>query len=127
MARLILDTGAVLGFVRGDGRVAAAIRTAHERGDEILVPAVVVAQTVRGGPRDASIRRLLRAVRVSFVGLRVARAAGALLAAARMSDAIDALVMAEALRSGPSVLLTSDPDDMARLAGDRRSVRIVRV
>jgi predicted nucleic acid-binding protein len=44
-----------------------------------------------------------------------------------MRDAADALVMAEALRAGPSVLLTSDPSDMIRLAGNRRSVRIVAV
>jgi hypothetical protein len=105
----------------------AAFRIAHEREDEIVIPPIVVAETIRGGPRDAPIHRLLRAVRVPFVGLRLARFAGALLGAAGMRDAADALVMAEALRTGPSVLLTSDPSDMIRLAGNRRSVRVVAV
>lgn len=127
MARLILDTGAVLGFVRGDARVAAAFRTALDRGDEIVVPPVVVAQSIRGGPRDAPIHRLLHAVQVPFVGLRLARVAGELLGTAGMSDAADALVMAEALRGGPSVVLTSDPNDMARLAEGKRPVRVISV
>jgi predicted nucleic acid-binding protein len=46
MARLILDTGAVIRFVRGNARVAAALRFAHGRGDEIVVPRVVVAQEI---------------------------------------------------------------------------------
>jgi hypothetical protein len=44
-----------------------------------------------------------------------------------MDDAADALIMAEALRGAASVLLTSDPDDMRRLLGDRRTVLIVPV
>ncbi|MDQ2847352.1 MAG: PIN domain-containing protein [Actinomycetota bacterium] len=127
MARLILDTGAIIGLVRGDARVAAALRIATERGDEVVIPSVVVAQAIRGGPRDAPIHRLLHAVRVSFVGLRLARQAGELLGATGMNDAVDALVMAEALRGGPSVILTSDTADMARLAGHRQTVRIVQV
>jgi len=107
--------------------VAAAFRMAHERGDEIVVPPIVVAQTTRGGPRDAPVHRLLRTVEVPFIGLRLARLAGELLGAAGMRDAADALVMAEALRTGPSILLTSDPSDMTLLAGNRRSVRIVAV
>lgn len=127
MARLILDTGAVLGFIHGNSRVAAAIRVAHDRGDEIVVPSVVVAQSIRGGPRDAPIHRLLHSVFVSFIGLRLARRAGDLLGASRTSDAADALIVADALRSLPAVILTSDPDHMRRLADGQGSVRIVSI
>ena len=117
----------MIGFARGNTRVAAYFRTAADRGDEVVVPAVVVAQVIRGGPRDSPVHRLLNAVRVSPVDLRLARRAGELLGRAGISDAVDALVMAEAMRSGPSVLLTSDPDDMNLLAPTPESVRIVRV
>lgn len=127
MARLVLDTGAVLAFVRGNGRVAAAIQTAREHGDDVIVPTVVVAQVIRGGSREAPVHRLLRSVHVPFVGLRLARRAGELLGTAGMDDAADALIMAEALRGLPSVLLTSDPEDMRRLLGDQRTVLIVPV
>jgi hypothetical protein len=103
------------------------MRVAVSRGDEIVVPPVVVTQAIRGGPRDAPIHRLLNAVHVPFVGLRLARRAGELLGEAGTSDAADGLVMAEALRTGPSILLTSDLEDMARLAGNRASVRVVAV
>ncbi|MFN2569471.1 MAG: PIN domain-containing protein [Candidatus Dormibacteria bacterium] len=124
---MILDSGAVIAFTRGDIKVAAMIRSAHQRGDEIAVSPVVVAETIRGGREDASVHRLLNAVRVTFVGLRLGRLAGELLGGSQMSSATDALVMAEAVRSGNAILLTSDPNDMRRLARDRPSVVIVPV
>lgn len=127
MARLILDTGAVIGFARGNARVAGHIRIAVDRGDEVVVPAVVVAQAIRGGPRDAPVHRLLNALRVSAVDLRLARRAGELLGHTGLSDAVDALVMAEASRSGPAVLLTSDADDMSVLDQNSGFVRVVRI
>ena len=92
-----------------------------------MVPPVVVAETIRGGHDDARVNRLLNTVRVSFAGLRVGRTAGRLLGAAGMSNAADALVMAEAVRGGASILLTSDVHDMSRLATGRSSVTIVGV
>ena len=127
MARLILDSGAVIAFARGDARVAAPMRIAADRGDEVVVPAVVVAQTIRGGARDAPVNRLLKAVNVSPVDLHLARSAGELLGKTGLRDALDALVMAEATRGGPAVVLTSDPDDMHALAQYTEFVRVVRV
>lgn len=127
MARLILDSGGVIAITRGDARAAAALRMAVERGEDVIVPPVVVTETLRGGSRDAPVNRLLRVARVPFVGARLGRGAGALLGASGLTDAADAQVMAEALRSGPAVLLTSDPGDMARLGADGRRVRVVTV
>ena len=124
---LILDSGAVIALSRGDRTVRKVLEAAQEAGGEVIVPPVVVAQTIRGGPGDTRINRLLQTVWVPFVGKRVAIAAGRLLGGAGLSDAADAQVMAEAIRSGPSILLTSDPDDMARLAAGRSDVRIVRI
>jgi hypothetical protein len=55
-----------------------------------------------------------------------ARRAGRLLDSARTSDAIDALVVAEALRHRQVTVATSDPDDIADLVGIH-DVTIVRV
>lgn len=115
----------MLALVRGDARVAAALRVAQARGDEIIVPALVAAQTLRGGPSDAAIYRLLHVVRVSFVGLRLARIAGALLGKTSTSDVAEALIIAEALRTRPTVVLTSDPQDMAVLAEGQRDITVV--
>jgi len=124
---LVLDSGAVIALTRGDRAVRKVLEAAHEAGADIIVPHAVVTQTARGEPQDAALRYLLSGVWVPFVGKRLALAAGALLAQAGLSDAADAQVMAEAIRSGPALLLTSDIDDMTRLGGGRPGVRIVRV
>jgi hypothetical protein len=94
---------------------------------DVAVPPVVVTQTMRGGPRDAPIHQLLKAVRVPPVDLLLAREAGRLLGISGLTDAADAQVMSEALRSRPSVLMTSDLADMAQLAHGQRHIYIVTV
>lgn len=62
--------------------------------------------------------------------LQTARHAGELLARTQGSDAVDAIVAAEALGGGPTVILTTDAHDLARLveAGPgSRSVEVVGV
>jgi PIN domain len=125
--RLILDSGAVIAWQRGRpsvwGRVAQAVR----RGTPIVTPAVVLAECVRGGPRDAPIHRLLAIAHVPFIGPRVAIAAGRLLGEAGMNATVDALVAAEAIRGGPCVVLTSDPGDLAALVGKRPYVQVIAI
>jgi hypothetical protein len=60
--RLILDAGAVIGLSRADVRARAALAAALEAGADVSVPAVVVAETVRDGPADAPVNRVLKAV-----------------------------------------------------------------
>jgi len=90
----------------------------------VVIPAVAVAQVLRGGGRDAPVNHILRSAHVPFVGLRLARLAGLLIGASGVEDAVDALIAAEALRGEPCVLVTSDPDDMRRLVNDQPRVRI---
>jgi hypothetical protein len=66
------------------------------------------------GGKQAGVARLLRAIGVRPVDEQMGRDAGALLAKARTDDPIDATVVLVA-RSGNRVL-TSDPDDIGRLA-----------
>jgi predicted nucleic acid-binding protein len=124
-ARLILDSGAVIAWQRRHPRVRSYLTKAMRSGTPVVIPAVVLAECVRGGPRDAPTYQLLAAARVSVVGARIAIAAGLLLAEAGMSATVDALVAAEALRGGPCVLLTSDPADLRALVGKRRDVQVM--
>ncbi|HVC79967.1 MAG TPA: PIN domain-containing protein [Chloroflexota bacterium] len=122
---LILDSGAVLALLRRDRRVRAFLEIARQEGVPVVIPPVVVTQIIRGGPGDAETNRLLRVSFVPFVGERLARIAGRLLGEAGAADAADAQVVAEAVRLSPATILTSDPDDLGRLALSTPGVRII--
>jgi predicted nucleic acid-binding protein len=121
---LVLDAGAVLALSRNDVRARAALAAALEAGADISIPAVVVAETVRGsGPRDAPVNRVVKAVgEVTAADEAVGRTAGSLLAAATGTQTIDALVVADVVCQGGGVLLTGDRDDIERLAGPHPTV-----
>ena len=123
---LILDSGAVLALARHDPGVRAAFAAAIGDAVKVLVPAVVVAETVRGdGPRDAAINRVLNAVdEVVPVTEVVARTAGGLLAATASNATIDALIVAEAIQHGATIM-TGDPDDLRSLAEGHPQVVIM--
>jgi hypothetical protein len=71
----------------------------------------------------------LKAVReVTPVTEAVAREAGRLLAAANIANAtVDALIVAEAVLHGASLILTGDLDDFAALAANHAHVRVYSV
>lgn len=126
---LVLDAGAVLAFARGDrlvrGRVDAAIRSKAS----VFVSAVTLTEVVRGeGPRDAPVNRVLRPAGVVPVSEDIGRRAGKLLARARSSATVDAVVVATALDlPGGALILTSDTDDLMRLTEEQSDVRVVGV
>lgn len=123
--RLILDSGAVIALSRNDGRARAALAAAWEAGVEVSIPAVVVAETVRGSAKDAPVNRVIKAVgEVTVVDERAARSAGALLGATRSSSTVDAMVVASAVELGGGVVLTGDPDDLGTLAANHPEVVI---
>lgn len=83
----------------------------------IEIPVVVVAETIRGGPRDAPVQRILKKVgSVPEASEAHGRTAGRLLGAARSSSTADALVVAHAVEAGGAHILTGDRDDLERLA-----------
>lgn len=127
-SRLILDAGAVIGLSRGQVRARAALAAALEAGAEVSVPAVVVAETVRGRPADAAVNRVLKAVgRIDLVDEATARTAGRLLGNAGSAATVDAIVVATAIEAGGAVILTGDERDLRRLAGDDPRVVIAPV
>lgn len=60
MSGLTLDTGALIALERGEERIRALLRAALEKNLPISIPAGVLAQAWRGGPRAARISRLLK-------------------------------------------------------------------
>jgi predicted nucleic acid-binding protein len=137
LAVLILDTEALsaLARPRSDARrherVRAALRSAERRNEPVRVPSAVLVELYRGAGTDQAIDNVLGQgfARVVTTGVRIARIAGHLLAAAgRDSElAIDALVVATAIRLGGGLIITHDPGDLELLAADYPNVRIVPV
>ncbi len=114
--RLLLDAGGLLAWAHGDPFTRGMILRAGQQQALVVVPVVVVAQVIRGGPSDARVNRILKGVEeFTPVTLALARQAGALLAATGTTDVVDALVVVEALRLLPAAILTSDPGDLRLL------------
>jgi hypothetical protein len=84
----------------------------------------MIAEVWRGGPRSAHLSMLLDACVVEPLSEPLARKAGEAVAAVRGATTLDAVVMASAAARGDSVL-TSDPDDLHRLATRFPSVRVL--
>lgn len=122
--RLILDSGAVIAWSRGDVRARALLTRALELGLDIRIPVVVLAEILRGGARDALIHRVRNAVDVFPTDEATARLAGALLGRTRGTNTVDALVAAEAVIVGAGVL-TGDAADLRALLGDHRRVTVI--
>lgn len=78
------------------------------------MPAPVLTQVWRGGARQAMLSRILRSCVIDPTNDRVARDAGQLLGRSGSTDAVDAIVVASALRRH-ALIVTSDPDDIAML------------
>jgi len=119
--RLILDAGALIALVRGDARTRAIITQALDDELLVVVPTPVLAQVHRGGrDRAKTDRALLWVDQFVPTAERIARDAGELLGKAGRSDAVDAIVAAEALNGTSAAILTSDPVDIEDLvdAGD---------
>lgn len=127
--RLILDAGGILALARGDVRARAAIGRALHEGYVIVIPTPVLAQVHRGGRDRAQVDRVVNAVNALLpTSEAIARRAGELQEKASTSDAVDAIVVAEALASVPALILTSDPGDLSHLLdGEPEASRVAMI
>jgi hypothetical protein len=124
VSALILDAGALLAVDRGERAMMARLRVAQQRGLELRSNAMVVAQVWRGRRgRQVNLARVLRAVDVRSVSHSEGREAGALLAEAGTTDPIDATVVL--LAAPGDRILTSDPEDLTRLATAARNHAVI--
>lgn len=115
MPGVVYDTGALLAAEKRSRSLWVLHDEVLAAGIVPVVPVVVLAQAWRGGPQ-AELSRLLKGCRVQPDDEAVGRAAGDLCGLAGSSDVVDAIVVVTAIRGG-SVVFTSDPDDLRRLAG----------
>ena len=123
---VILDAGAIIALSRDDLRAQSFVRSARGARSAFYLSVVVLTETLTGGPRDATVHRVINAVNAELPlsGL-VARRAGRLLGETGSSaGAVDAIVAATAISVRPSVILTTDPDDMRRLVSDHPEVTV---
>ena len=134
--RLVLDAEAVaaLGDASSEGfhQVRAALTAADRLGRDVVVTCVTLAELYRGRNRsqivDSVLSResgmLLRDTDGSFTRL----VGGVLVAADAGSDLLaDAHAVAAAVETGGGVVLTSDVDDLERLAGTYPNIQISQI
>lgn len=115
MTPLVYDAGALLAAERNDRKFAVLHKTALVGGRLIFVPAPVLAQAWRGGPRQAGLAKVLKGCAVLSTDEDIAKRAGVLLGHSGTADAVDAIVVATAIKLTATVV-TSDPNDLHRLA-----------
>jgi predicted nucleic acid-binding protein len=87
----------------------------------------VLVEACRGQARDAAVARILnQGVEVLPVDRGTARVAARLLNVAKLDScsAIDAIVVATAIRLGGALIVTSDPDDLTKLAMGHADIEI---
>ena len=122
---LVLDSGALVALERNERPMWIRLKAAQLAGDISLTHAGVLGQVWRGGPRQARLAQALAGIDVHPLDERLGRAAGELLAAAGLSDVIDAAVVL--LSTDGDDIVTSDPDDLHQLASAAdRHVELIR-
>ena len=111
------DAGGLIALDRKDRRVLALIARAKELEMRITIPAMALAQAIRNPARQALVSRLIRQAGTDLVALDGpdATSVGLLLARTATSDIADAHVVVCAQRAAQPVI-TSDPDDIRRIA-----------
>jgi predicted nucleic acid-binding protein len=128
---LVLDAEGIVKFANGDARTIRRLEAVLERDAEVVTAASALAEVLRGTPRDARVHRVLKEITVVPIDKALGRTAGELLGRAGLSGhrcTIDALLAAVALNQPrPVVLLTSDPDDLARLTDEPGRPRTERI
>ena len=108
---VVYDSGALIAAERDDARLRSAHLRFLAQRRQLVVPTPALTQAWRGGPRQARLVWALRSCTLNPTSELDARAAGVLLGRTGGSDAVDAIVVAMALRLD-AMIVTSDPDDL---------------
>lgn len=113
---VVLDSGPLIAFERGDARMRALFREALNIGARIVIPAGVLAQVWRDPAKQVALGALSRAATTAVVPLDqvLAEAVGVLCRKRKTSDVIDASVVLTARREGAAIV-TLDVDDLRHL------------
>jgi predicted nucleic acid-binding protein len=111
---LVLDTGALIAYERGSRTVQAFLERAYHQSDDVRTTTVVVAQGWHADKRQVQRARLLRGTDERDLTSEQARRVGRLLRQSDTANVVDGTVV-DVAQDGDEVL-TSDPDDIRRLA-----------
>ena len=109
------DSGALIAAERSERRMWARHRAVLASRVVPTVPAAVVAQTWRGGNRQAMLSRLLIGCDVEALDDDQARRVGPMAAKASITDIVDASVVEGALRR-VDLVISADRDDLEAIA-----------
>ena len=109
------DAGALIAAERSERRMWARHRALLASRLVPTVPAAVIAQTWRGGGRQAMLSRLVVGCAVEALDHDQARKVGSLAAKAANTDIVDASVVEGALRRG-DLVISFDHDDLQAIA-----------
>ena len=113
--KLLLDSGALIALERNDRSMWLRYRAAKHAGIVPVTHGGVVGQVWRGrGARQALLAKVLADIVVRPLDEALGRAVGALLGATDQQDVIDAALVL--LSQDGDRIVTSDPDDITRLA-----------
>jgi hypothetical protein len=120
VAGVTYDAGALFAAERNDRRMWAL----HSGflAEEVVptVPAPVLAETLRGSSRQASLARMLAMCDVEPMSEAQAKAVGELIGRSGHKDVVDVTVIEGARRRGDGVV-TSDAQDLQRIAESIRA------
>ena len=109
------DTGALIAADRGERRMWARHRALLALREVPTAPAPVVAQSWRGGSRQALLAGLLAGCDIEALDDGQARSVGSLAAHAATDDIVDVCVVEGALRRH-DLVVSSDEDDLLAIA-----------
>lgn len=125
MAGVTYDTGALIAGERNDRRMWA-LHMAFIAEEVIpVVPAPVLAEAWRGGPRQASLARMMAGCEVEPMSVDQARRVGELAGRANHDDVVDTAVVEGAVRRDDDVIVTSNESHLRRIAeAARQLIRI---
>jgi predicted nucleic acid-binding protein len=113
---LVYDAGALLAAERNDRKFLVLHKTALLASRRVFVPVPVLAQVWRGGSgQQAVLAKVLKGCEVLPSEEDIGKRAGVLLGLSATADAVDAIVVATALKLAATVV-TSDPKDLRNLS-----------
>lgn len=128
MAGVTYDTGALIAGDRNDRRMWALHVGFIAEEVAPTVPAPVVAEAWRGGPRQASLARMLAGCEIEAMTSDLARRVGELAGRADHDGVVDVAVVEGAARRNDDVILTSNEAHIGQvIKATGKSIRIVTV
>ncbi|MHB8329673.1 MAG: twitching motility protein PilT [Acidimicrobiales bacterium] len=117
MAGVTYDSGALIAGDRNDRRMWALHIGLLAEEVTPTVPAPVLAEAWRGGPRQAGLARIMAGCDVEAMSEGQARRVGELAGRADHDDVVDVAVVEGALRRGGDAVVTSNADHIRKVAG----------